>query len=247
MNAESKKEVSGKSEEKQEKIEEKKEETPESIKAEPETVFVICAHPDDEVLGAGATIAKYVKEGKNIKTIIFSYGELGIPMLQRKFSIEKRVKESKNADAMLGCKDSIFLGIDEGKFIEQCEERQLKEKLKEMFEKEKPSKIFTHSPDDPHPDHRAVYKTVLEIVGMANVEPDIYMFDIWNPINFRKRNNPRLYVDVSETFRIKLNALSMFKSQWPSLIILWPQVLISAFLNGMGCECRYAEKFYKIR
>ena len=38
------------------------------------TVLVICAHPDDEIIGAGGTIATYAREGKDVITIIFSNG-----------------------------------------------------------------------------------------------------------------------------------------------------------------------------
>jgi LmbE family N-acetylglucosaminyl deacetylase len=71
------------------------------------------------------------------------------------------------------------------------------------------------------------------------------MFEVWNLINLRKRDKPKIYVDVSETFEIKMAALRAFKSQWISMIPLLPKVLLSTLANGFYAGCLYAEKFYK--
>ncbi|MCX6710065.1 MAG: PIG-L family deacetylase [Candidatus Woesearchaeota archaeon] len=212
-----------------------------------DTVLVICAHPDDEVFGAGGTIAKYVKEGKRVKTIIFSYGEKSHVWLQRKVTVQMRVKESKKADEILGCSESVFFGLEEGKILLQIKEKKLEKKLKEIVEKEKPYRILTHSSEDPHPDHRAVYKTVFNAVEAAKIDPEIYVFDIWNPIDIKNREMPKMYVDISGTFGTKMRALNIFKSQFISMLFLMPGVVISAFLNGINAECRFAERFYRAR
>lgn len=37
-------------------------------------ILIIAAHPDDEVLGCGATIAKHVKNGDNVKVLFLADG-----------------------------------------------------------------------------------------------------------------------------------------------------------------------------
>ncbi|MFA4887817.1 MAG: PIG-L family deacetylase, partial [Candidatus Nanoarchaeia archaeon] len=39
-----------------------------------ETILVFAAHPDDEIIGVGGTIAKYAQEGKDVIVTIFSDG-----------------------------------------------------------------------------------------------------------------------------------------------------------------------------
>lgn len=46
-----------------------------------ERILVIVAHSDDQMLGPGGTLVKYAKEGKEIHTVIFSYGALKIVFL----------------------------------------------------------------------------------------------------------------------------------------------------------------------
>ena len=48
----------------------------EKIEKRKEAVLFLCAHNDDQLIGAGGTIAKYAKEGKKIVTIVFSFGEI---------------------------------------------------------------------------------------------------------------------------------------------------------------------------
>ena len=61
------------------------------------TTLVFAAHPDDEVLGAGGTIAKLSREGEDIISVIFSYGEGSDPLKEPESLIQERVKESKRS------------------------------------------------------------------------------------------------------------------------------------------------------
>ena len=76
-----------------------------------ETIMIICAHPDDEVLGMGGTIAKYASEGKRVVAVIFSYGENSHWWLKKKNTVEMRVAETKAAGKILGIHETIFLGL----------------------------------------------------------------------------------------------------------------------------------------
>lgn len=60
--------------------------------------MVFCAHPDDEVLGAGGTIAKYAREGKKVIAVIFSYGESSHPWMKKKIhdkNKSQRINQSR--------------------------------------------------------------------------------------------------------------------------------------------------------
>lgn len=212
-----------------------------------ESVFVICAHSDDQILGPGGTLAKYAKEGKEIFTIIFSYGETSHLWLKKKVSVEIRVKEAQAADKVIGGSGVVFFGIKEGNFFEEVENKKLKDRIKKLLKEKKPSRIFTHVPDDAHEDHRAVYKIVNEILDEIKYKGDFLGFDVWNAVDFKKRHIPKIYIDISSTFRIKLKALHCFKSQIFVMLPPYLGVYINAFMNGLKNDCKYAEKFYKIK
>jgi LmbE family N-acetylglucosaminyl deacetylase len=209
------------------------------------SIVVFCAHPDDEVFGTGGAIAKYSEDGYKIYVVIFSYGEQSHPWMKHHVTIETRVKESKAAGEILGCEENIFFGLKEGKFPDGIKEKNLGKVIKKIITERKPEKIFTHSSDDPHPDHKEVHKAVMSVVGKMSKKYEVYCFEIWNPVNLAKRDLPRLYVPIS--LGKKLKALRCFHSQLLTMITLLWTVYLRAIKSGLESGYRFAEVFYKVR
>jgi LmbE family N-acetylglucosaminyl deacetylase len=214
--------------------------------AKKDTVLIICAHPDDEVLGVGGTIAKYAKEGKRVVTAVMSYGEKSHWWMQKRHTIEMRVKESKAAGRMLGTSETIFLGLKDLELKEELSKKRNLALLEKVIAKYSPSKIFTHSPDDMiYSDHKAVWEAVEKVTKRMEYKGDIYVFNIWaSDVHLSK--NPKLVVDISDTFHLKLKALTCFKSQHKYIFQLYPGMLWRAFRSGLDNHCRYAEVFNKV-
>ncbi len=213
-------------------------------------IFVVGAHPDDQVFGAGGTIAKYSAQGKRIFSIIMSYGEESHPWLRKKIIIKMRVKEAREADKVVGIYKSFFFGLKEGSFASCAEKRGVKERLKTLIKKFRPYMILTHSLDDWHPDHVATVKLLLDVYSSLKMKekPQLYCFDnLWSPISIKKRNYPKLFVDITPFFNIKLKALKCFRSQKSTMISLYWSVYVRAFLNGSKIRKRFAEVFYRIK
>ncbi|MBW3017483.1 PIG-L family deacetylase [Candidatus Woesearchaeota archaeon] len=210
-------------------------------------VLVFCAHPDDEVLGVGGTIAKYAEEGVEVVTIIFSTGENSHPWMQKDVTIEMRDKETKKAHQILGLKESINLGLSDRNVKKEAENPEVHQRIIDLINNYSPEKIFTHAIDDPHKDHLNVYKVIKKIIDSINYKGDVYSFEVWNPLNLMKRNLPKMYVDISRTFPLKVKALKCFESQKMSILPLLPAVYTRAITAGFGAKCRFAEVFYKIK
>jgi N-acetylglucosamine malate deacetylase 1 len=217
------------------------------MEAQRSAVIAFCAHNDDHIIGAGGTLAKYAREGIDVITVIFSYGELTHPWLQRKEAIRMRVAESKRADRIIGADRLYYFGMKEGSFTEELHEKKIKNRIRRMIGIVRPSKIFTHSPDDPHPDHKEVYRAITGIMDESTFKCDVYSFDIWNPFSLRTRDRPRLVVDVTKTFGQKVRALRVHQSQWLARFTLTPVMYIRAMVNGLSSGVRYAEVFVKNR
>lgn len=210
------------------------------------TIMTVCAHNDDQIIGAGGTIVRHVQQGGKAVTLVMCFGEMSHPHLRREVVVKTRVKESDRAKKIIG--DEVFyFGLPEGDIAETAQKRRIKEKLKIMIHKYKPEKIFTHSTDDPHPDHRATLKVLLAAVDEIGYRGEVYTFDVWNPVNIRRRNSPKLVVDITETFHKKLQSFKVHKSQKLTFLFLTWQVWLRAFLAGWNNKCRYAEVFYKLR
>jgi len=220
------------------------------------SILVICAHSDDQILGCGGAMAKYAKEGYDIYTIILSFGENVKPHLKREVITKLRVKESQRADKMIGGKGVLFMGLREMHFEEDFEGRKLDKTFQDMILKYNPVKIFTHAPDDAHPDHRAVLRLVYKAYRNLRLSCELYTFEVWHLFNIKKRKKPRLVIDTTATFTKKVEALMTFKSQiklssfYNYLVLnnfLFFLVHIKDFINGIRYGYKYAEVFYKMR
>ena len=212
-----------------------------------DNILIFCAHPDDEILGVGGAIAKYSQEGKNVISIIYSYGENGNWWLKEEHTKDIRAKESLKAGKIVGTKETFFLGLKDLSLKDEVKREDVKEKILSLIEFYKPKKIFTHSFDDVvYPDHIAVYESVIEAVKKLGIKTEIYVFNIWGK-DIRSSKNLKLVVDVTKTFKLKIKALKEFKSQ--KFLVMWqltPGVVWRAFVDGLYNKCWFAEKFVRI-
>lgn len=237
-----------------------------------DTVFVFSAHSDDFVIGAGGTIGRYTREGKKVIAIVFSYGEKSHPWLKGEIVQKIRFEETFDASKILHC-SHIFFDLKEFQFAENYAQKpEVKERLLSLFRTEKPSKIFTHSKEDPHPDHKAVHEITVDLIASLEASsparhtptatesgatakkrerrtkttPEVYIYSVWNPVSFNTQY-PSLYVDVTSTFFQKLRALKTFRSQkiqvvYPTLLLLY-----RAIKDGFKLKTVFGEHFFRIR
>jgi N-acetylglucosamine malate deacetylase 2 len=223
----------------------------EKAKASEKTVLVFCAHSDDQVFGAGGTIAKLHDEGYTIITIILSQGEMSHPWLEKEALGKTRKTESFEAAKILGIHQSIFYGLPEERIYEYYENSpKFQESIGELFEKHTPKIVFTHGPEDTHPSHRQVFRLVSESIMQLretfSYDPDVYLYDVWTLVNYKRVLRSYVYFDVSETFNRKIEALKLFRSQKVALITLWASVYLRAYSAGMSSRYRLAERFSRI-
>jgi len=215
------------------------------------TVLCVCAHSDDQIFGPGGTLAKYARSGKKVITIIMSYGEMSHPHFKEEVVIKTRVAEAKAADKVIGGSGVIFLGFKEGKFREEASHKKMRESMIKLFEEYKPERILTHSNDDPHPDHRATFDVIKEVYDASKLDCPVYTFDVWTPFSGKKRDAPRMIVNVSGTYKKKLKAIRCFKSQLGILQMLnwyvFSRMLIRNFITGIKNKHSFAEIFYRLR
>ena len=217
------------------------------MKKTKENILVFSAHSDDFVIGAGGTIAEYVKQGKKVTAIVFSYGEKSHPWMKEHVVQKFRAKETHAAAKALGCKVIIY-DMKEGKFYEDYQEKRYENKFLDLLNKEKPTKLFTHSNEDPHPDHRSVNKITLELYDKIKTRPEVYIYSVWNPISI-KTQYPMLYVDISNSYKEKIKSLNAFPSQrYNAIYPLSILILFRAIKDGIKIKgAKFGEGFYRIK
>lgn len=208
-----------------------------------ENILIICAHSDDEAAGIGGTILKYLKEGKKVIKIVLSSGEKSHPHLKEKVAKGMRKDETDEISKKLGTK-TIYFNLKDSKLKTEITKESVKKELEKLIKKYKPKKIYTTSGSDPHPDHRAANKLTLDIVNKLKRKIDVYSYEVWNIINEEK---PANYVDITPYIKDKIKMMRSFKSQWMFMYPLIPAAYLRSRRYGKKANCKYAEKFYKIK
>jgi LmbE family N-acetylglucosaminyl deacetylase len=210
-----------------------------------ETIMIFCPHNDDDVFGLGGTILKYLDGGKKIVKIVFSKGEGSHPHLKEKVISDIRKKEAKKVEDHLGIKNVFSFGLTDLKLDKEIEDVEIKEKIKKLIKKFKPDKIYIPSRLDPHPNHRSVNKFIINFLGEIKYKKSLYSYEVWNVINDDK---PIVYVDITKYFNKKIELMKKFKSQFFNAFLLMViPTYLRAWRYGRKNNCKYAERFYKIK
>ncbi|RLI68222.1 hypothetical protein DRO91_09310, partial [Candidatus Heimdallarchaeota archaeon] len=174
------------------------------------TTIVFAAHPDDETIGCGGTVAKLSKE-EEVISVIFSLGQSWPPWKEKSKVISIRTKEARKASRILGIKKQYSLDLRDMKILHDFDEYKKKE-LKNIFKKHSPDKVFYHSEFDGHPDHLAVNSILKDFLKQINYQGKEFKYEInlWNWFKY----NPYYIFDITDTFERKMRAIKVFKSQW---------------------------------
>lgn len=179
-------------------------------------ILAFGAHPDDVELGAGATIAKAIKEGKTVAVVDLTQGELGT-----RGSVPIRQSESAQAAKILGISHRENLDLADG-FFKNDTESQLK--VIKAIRKYQPDIVLCNAVDDRHIDHPKGSKLVSDacfLSGLKKIETKnnnqvqqqwrpkvVYHYIQWKNID------PDFVVDVSDTIDLKIKSIEAYASQF---------------------------------
>ena len=179
--------------------------------------MVVIAHPDDEVIGAGATLAKYVRKGFNVWAVCMTDG---VSARGRNTAKAKSRKDAAN----LAASEIGFQWIYKGNFPDNSMDAVPFIEIVKIVEKYKdelnPNIVFTHSPSDLNIDHRITANAVLTAFRPipGQVTPDLFAMEVPSATDFGHPDffgifKPNYFVDISETWSFKLKALNVYHSE----------------------------------
>ena len=127
-------------------------------------ILVIAAHPDDEILGCGGTIAKFIKLGCEIEFLILAEGETArdnsFDLKLRIGDIKKRESDAKNAAEILGVGNIQFDRLPDNR-MDQVHLIDITKIIEKKINQFQPEIIFTHNGSDLNIDHRITFQATL--------------------------------------------------------------------------------------
>ncbi len=223
----------------------------------PLNILCVAAHPDDtEILCAG-TLARYAQQGHQVTMAVFTTGNMGDAHIAPAELAIIREKETRDAAALINAQ-VIWGGVDDEHVFPSQDQRRL---MIDILREADPDVIFTHSPNDYHPDHRYVGQLVFDAYfqkGLPHIpgqsrpacrfgQAPIYYMDNLGGIAFF----PTEYVDVSDMMETKLAMLRCHASQLTAMQELANTDILDmtktqARFRGFAAGCQYAEAFTRL-
>lgn len=215
---------------------------------ETKRALVICAHDDDEVIGAGGTIRKLANAGVQITTLVFAEGNEGYFRLEDKDKIvEQRRGERQEAQRILGTAGYIAHRYHDFDNLE-CED--VYHEIMRAVRSVRPHIIFTHLPTD-YLAHRTLSKIAPEAIWQAGWECSIELGEPWQVSVLYQFSileliaKPSHIVDITDTFDTKLEAMRAYRSQHRVVRGILDQIEAKARAYGSLVGVRYGEAFVR--
>ena len=175
------------------------------------SVLVIAAHPDDEVLGCGGTVALHARAGDEVTAVIacegesLRYGPRGVGQSEH----------SRRAAEMLGLKESRQLGLPDQR-LDTLTLLDLIAPLERAVREVRPAVVYCQFGGDANRDHELLFRAAL--VATRPLEPfleAVYAFDTASSTEWGYPRSfvPDTWVDISTTLEQKLCAMACYESE----------------------------------
>jgi LmbE family N-acetylglucosaminyl deacetylase len=209
-------------------------------------VLIIAAHPDDEVLGCGGTIARHVVEGDEVRVLFVADGETARAMHNK----ENRNIAAKTAGDILGISHIHFLDHPDQR-LDQISLLDLTRQVEEHIAAIKPRTVYTHHAGDLNEDHKIVHQiamTALRPLPGSSVK-EIYAFEVPSSTEWGTGFSPNHFVNISALHQRKVEALSCYESEMRAAPHARSYSAIGALnrLRGHQVGFAYAEAFMTLR
>ena len=190
------------------------------------SILILAAHPDDEVLGCGGTIAKLADQGATIHAAFLADGvfsRAGNAGAQQA-ELSARRAASKKACDILGVK-SIFFGEFPDNRMDTIALLDIIKPIEALIAKYQPDTVFTHHAGDVNIDHRRIHEALVTACRPQHGHPvkTLLCFEVpssteWQLSGSAPAFEPNWFVDISDTLDRKLAAMDAYAAElraWP--------------------------------
>jgi LmbE family N-acetylglucosaminyl deacetylase len=227
--------------------------------------MAVGAHPDDAEFNCAGILAKLAEDGVEVTVVVCTAGNRGGEGDRSEEELARtRAEEQQAANDILGIKEYVNLGHDDGSLMPTLE---LRKDITRAIRKYRPNLVITHNPvrnfsyiGSNHPDHLATGEATLAAIYPTARNPmavpdlleeglEKWVVD-WVYITGQTQEKANLYEDISRTIDKKANALLAHKSQLGDWVDKYARLSAreaaerAARAGFEGIE--YAEEFLKL-
>jgi LmbE family N-acetylglucosaminyl deacetylase len=182
-------------------------------------VLAIVAHPDDELLGCGATLRKLADAGHDVFSCILSANAAA---RHARPDPERLLEVSTTTGAMVGIADTVRYDFKNIEF-NTVPHLEMVQAVEEAIVRFKPSWLFTHFPTDLNLDHRVAHEAAMAAAMLpqrlsrglpVTMIQRIYLCEIPSSTDWMQTSSrgfiPNSFFDVGATLEAKMAALHAF-------------------------------------
>jgi len=190
---------------------------------ESRTILVVAAHPDDEILGVGGTVARHSAEGDRVHSLILAEGSTSRSDSRdagaHAAEIEALREAARAAARCLGAEPPRFAGLPDNR-MDQLDLLDVVKAVEAVVAAVGPTVVYTHHGGDLNLDHRIAHQAVLTacrpLPGTA-LEA-IYCFETvssteWATPEIGRPFLPNHFVDIAGQLEQKRQALACYERE----------------------------------
>jgi N-acetylglucosamine malate deacetylase 1 len=190
------------------------------------SILVLAAHPDDEVLGCGGTIAKLAQSGAEIHVAFLADGVFsrGGESGSRQIEVAARRVAAQNACAILGAGAAYFGDFPDNR-MDTVALLDIVKPIEDLITRYQPDTVITHHAGDLNIDHHCVHKAAVTACRPQRGHPvkTLLCFEVpssteWQIPGDAPAFAPNWFADISGTLDRKLAALDSYAAElrdWP--------------------------------
>ena len=192
--------------------------------ASKDKILVVAAHPDDEVLGCGGTIARLAQNGNPVHIAILGEGiSSRQPEQEKQNQVDIKILHSRcrRAAKILKAQDVLLYNLPDNRF-DTIPLLNLIKIVEQLIDDIKPLLVFTHHAGDLNIDHALTHRAVLTAARPLAACPvkRIYAFEVpssteWSFGQLKPAFQPNVFFDISTTLNAKLEAMQIYASECP--------------------------------
>lgn len=192
----------------------------------PRSILIIAAHPDDEVLGCGGTIAKLADDGVLVHVAFLADGvtSRADERIARQRELKARRNAAKKACKILGVKTVSFGDFPDNR-MDTIPLLDIVQAVETLVAKHQPEMVLTHHAGDVNIDHRRLHEAVVAACRPQSHHPvkTLLCFEVPSSTEWQLPGSapvfaPNWFVDISATLERKLAALEAYGTElrdWP--------------------------------
>lgn len=180
-----------------------------------ESVLIVAAHPDDEVLGCGGSIAKHISCGHTVDVIFLADGETSRNKVS--CTVDQRRSMALNARNVLKIRDVHFANFPDQK-LDVVGQLAISKQIEKIAQNIQPTIVYTHSPADLNRDHRLAYDSVMAAFRpLPNSSVRVILtFEIPSSTGWmgpKTQFEPSVFIDIREFMGKKISALCCYEQE----------------------------------